>query len=67
MEFSDRCERKRVVAAPFSTEKIYMMCQHMAKCEERTPAYIKNIYIHSTKQFAVKELLLQYLLNPQSL
>lgn len=31
------------------------MCQHMAKCEECMPACIKNICIHSTKQFTVKE------------
>lgn len=43
-----------MVAALFSAEKIYMTCQHMAKCEECTPAHIKNICIHSTKQFAAK-------------
>lgn len=46
MEFSDRCGGKWVVAALFSAEKIYMMCQHMAKCEECTPACIKK-YMYS--------------------
>lgn len=54
MEFTGRCEGKRVVAALFSAEKIYMMCQHMVKREECMPLCIKEyIYIYGAKQFVV--------------
>lgn len=54
-----------MVAALFSAEKIYMMCQHMVKREECMPLCIKEyIYIFMVlSNLSFRDGLPQYLLN----